>query len=99
MPLYTDQYVNEDGAPGEVFELFQGMNDPKFTHHPETGRPVCRLISAPHISGQYSTSAMKSSVNDNQKLEHLGFTKYERRGKGILERTAGTKGPKIISAD
>jgi hypothetical protein len=32
-------------------------------------------------------------------LERLGFTKYEKRGDGYMERTAGTMGPRSISAD
>jgi hypothetical protein len=29
----------------------------------------------------------------------MGFTKYERKGKGYMERVAGKQGPKSISAD
>jgi hypothetical protein len=29
----------------------------------------------------------------------MGFTKYERKGSGYMERTAGKEGPPSISAD
>ena len=35
----------------------------------------------------------------NKNLERLGFTKYERKGKGYMERTAGKGGPKGLAAD
>ena len=35
----------------------------------------------------------------NKNLERLGFTKYERKGKGYMERVAGKAGPRSISAD
>ena len=99
MPLYSYQVINEDGSPGEIIEMLQRVNDPPLERHPETGARIRRLISAPRVLGKNSDHAIKRQIGDNKRLEQLGFTKYERRGKGIMERTAGTQGPKVISAD
>jgi hypothetical protein len=97
--LYSYQIINEDGSPGEVIELMRHINDPPLTRHPETGAPIRRLISTPSIAGRHTDRAVKNMLNDNKRLGELGFTKYERTGKGVMERKAGTKGPRIISAD
>jgi hypothetical protein len=89
MPLYVYQVVEADGSSGEVFEVLQGMNDPPLTHHPESGKPVERLLSAPNIAG------LKSDMGP-ARLERLGFTQYKRSGKGTYEKTAG-KGPDVIT--
>ena len=99
MPLYSYQVINEDGSPGAVFEVMHPMSDPPLTRHPETGAPVRRLISTPSVALRHTDRAAKNMINDNKRLGELGFTKYERTGKGIMERKAGTGGPKIISAD
>jgi len=99
MPLYSYEVVREDGAPGEVFELLERMADPPLTRHPETGAPIRRLVSAPRVAGKNSDRAINRTLSDNKRLEQLGFTKYERAGKGVMERKAGTQGPKIISAE
>ena len=99
MPLYGYQVIQEDGSEGETFEYMQPISAPPLTRHPETGEPVRRLISRANISGPNSDAAVKSTLKDNKKLEAMGFTKYERRGKGVMERTAGTQGPKIIGGD
>jgi len=99
MALYSYQVINEDGSPGEVFEVMQSSSDPPLTKHPETGAPVKKLISTPSIAGRHTDRAVKNMLSDNKRLGELGFTKYERSGKGVMERKAGTGGPKIISAD
>ena len=99
MPLYSYQVINEDGTPGEIIELLQRINDLPLKRHPETGACLQRLISAPRVLGEHSDRATKRMLGDNKRLGELGFTKYERRGKGVMERTAGTQGPKVISSD
>lgn len=99
MPLYSYEIINENGSPGEIIELFQPMDQPPYTKHPKTGVPIRRLISAPHVSGSFSARAIKSELSDNKRLEQLGFTKYERTGKGVMERRAGKRGPKVITSD
>jgi predicted nucleic acid-binding Zn ribbon protein len=94
MPTYVYQVINEDGSAGETFEVFQRMSDPPLTRHPETGRPVRRVIVAPRIAGRYSEAATKRLLGD-ENLDRLGFTKYQRVGKGHYEKRAG-KGPPLI---
>jgi hypothetical protein len=69
------------------------MDQPPYTHQPEAGVPIRRLISAPNLSGSYSDRAIKSELSDNKRLERLGFTKYERTGKGVMEAGRANLGP------
>jgi hypothetical protein len=99
MPTYEYEILNKKGEPtGERFEHVQSMKDAALTKHPDTGQPCRRAIVAPAIAGKWSPIKEKSTLS-NKNLERLGFTKYERKGKGYMERTAGKEGPKSISAD
>lgn len=98
MPIYVYEEVRDDGTPAERFEIYQSMADEPLTVHPETGKPVRRVLQAPFIGGQWSDSAMSKSVTDDKKLERLGFTKYVKSGDGVYEKRAG-KGPNVISRD
>lgn len=95
MPVYTYQIIKEDGTEGETFEVVRGMNDPPLTRHPETGEKVVRVFQAPNIAGQWGERATKNALSDSN-LDRLGFTKYQRSGKGQFERRAGSKGPGTI---
>jgi hypothetical protein len=53
---------------------------------------------APAVAGKWSPIKEKNTLS-NKNLERLGFTKYERKGNGYMERVAGKQGPKSISAD
>lgn len=99
MPTYVYEILDKKGEPtGETFEIVQPMKDAALTRHPETGRPCRRAIVAPAIAGSMSPLKTKGTLS-NKNLERLGFTKYERKGKGYMERTAGKAGPRSISAD
>jgi predicted nucleic acid-binding Zn ribbon protein len=98
MPLYQYETITEGDTPGEQFELFQSMADPPLTKHPETGKPIRRVLCAPAIGGKWSDSAMGRAVADDKKLDRLGFTKYVKSGDGTYEKRAG-KGPDIITRD
>ena len=99
MPIYRYEIVRDDGEPGEEFEIMQGLDEAALKKHPETGEKVRRLISAPNVTLRGHTDrAQNNLVKDNKRLEQLGFTKYERSGKGTYERKAGKEGPKVISA-
>jgi predicted nucleic acid-binding Zn ribbon protein len=99
MPIYEYVYLDAKGEPtDERFELFQSMSDKALEKHPENGRPCRRAISAPAIAGKWSDMKNKTALS-NKNLERLGFTKYERKGEGYMERTAGNEGPSSISAD
>lgn len=99
MPTYVYELLDPRGEPtGETFEIVQPMKDDALTRQPGTGKACRRAIVAPHIAGKDSPIKQKSSLS-NKNLERLGFTKYERKGKGYMERTAGTQGPRSISSE
>lgn len=95
MPVYSYQVIKEDGTEGEVFDVVRRMSDPPLTHHPETGERVVRVYTAPNLGGRWSEQATKNNLSDSN-LDRLGFTKYQRSGKGQYERTAGKEGPSTI---
>lgn len=97
MPTYIYEVLDREGEPtGDRFEITQSIKADALTKHPETGQPVRRAIVAPTLG--LALSKVKNSMS-NKNLERLGFTKYERKGSGYMERTAGKQGPKSISAD
>jgi hypothetical protein len=99
MPTYVYEILDKKGrATGKTFEYVQSMKDEALTQHPQTGERVRRVILAPNIAGDWSPLKTKGKLS-NQNLERLGFTKYERKGKGHMERVAGKKGPPAISTD
>ncbi|MCL4221542.1 MAG: hypothetical protein KJZ65_09230 [Phycisphaerales bacterium] len=99
MPTYVYEVLDDKGeGTGEFFEVVQSIKDDALTKHPETGRPVRRVPQAFNIAGKWSDLKSKGMLS-NQNLERLGFTKYEKRGDGYMERVAGKQGPKSISAD
>ena len=99
MPTYEYEILDDQGAPtGERFEYVQRMSDEPLETEPGTNRPCRRAIVAPAIAGKWSDMKGKSTLS-NQNLERLGFTKYERRGDGYMERVAGKKGPKTLGGD
>lgn len=99
MPTYVYEITDAKGQPtGKTFEWVQSMKDAAFKKHPETKEPCRRAIVTPNIAGKWSDVKGKGSLS-NKNLERMGFTKYERKGKGYMERVAGSQGPKTISAD
>lgn len=99
MPTYVYEILTKDGTPtGKTFDYVQSMKDKPLTKHPTTGEPVRKCIVAPAIAGNWSPFKTKGKL-DNKNLERLGFTKYERKGKGYMERTAGKSGPQSIGGD
>ncbi|MBL8963237.1 MAG: zinc ribbon domain-containing protein [Phycisphaeraceae bacterium] len=99
MPMYEYEVLDRGGNPtGRVIEVFQSMKDEALKVHPETGETLRRAVQLPNIAGKWSDIKGKSALS-NQNLERLGFTKYERRGSGYMERVAGKQGPRSISAD
>ncbi len=100
MPTYVYTVINPDDpddSDGETFEIVQRMTEPALTKHPETGKPVRRVILAPNVGGDWSDGSTKSKLAPKN-LERLGFTRYDRAGGGVYEKKAG-KGPPTISAD
>ena len=99
MPTYVYEVLDKKGKPtGETFEVVQSMKEDALTKQPQTGAPVRRAIVAPNIAGNWSDMKSKSKLS-NKNLERMGFTKYERKGKGYMERTAGNFGPQTLGGD
>lgn len=97
MPLYVYDILDSKGKPtGETLEVHQSMKDAPLTKDPQSGRSVRRAIVAPAVAGSASPLKAKSALS-NKNLERLGFTKYQRSGKGTMERVAGKEGPRVIS--
>ena len=97
MPTYVYDILGKDGEPtGRTFETVQSIKAEALKKHPETGEPLRRAIVAPTLG--LGMSAAKARMS-NKNLERLGFTKYERKGSGYMERTAGKEGPSSLSAD
>jgi len=99
MPTYVYEVLDKKGKPtGETFEVVQSMKEDALSKQPKTGEPVRRAIVAPNIAGNWSDMKAKGKLS-NKNLERMGFTKYERKGKGYMERTAGKFGPKSLGGD
>jgi hypothetical protein len=97
MPTYVYQEIRDDGLEGEIFEVVQRMSEDPLQTHPETGRPVRRLLQPPEFLAKVKEGQNKRML-DNANLDRLGFTKYEKSGSGTYEKTAG-KGPDLIKKD
>ena len=95
MPTYVYAVIKPDGSDGEPFEVFQRITEEPLSKHPETGEPVRRLVVAPQVQTQTDKGRFSKKNPDR-----LGFTRYERKGSGYYERTAGNQGPdSIVSGD
>jgi len=97
MPTYVYQVVTDDGSDGEIFEVEQRMSDEPLKVHPETGRPVRRLPTAPTIPGKWSDQKTNQMLSDSN-LDRLGFAKYQNAGDGHFEKRAG-HGPDVLKSD
>lgn len=95
MPFYEYEIITPDGSAGQRFEVFQKMQDPPLSEHPETGEPVRRVISVPTLLGKNSDHAARQTLNDDRKLSELGMTKYVKNSDGAYERRSGS-GPDVI---
>ncbi|MGF1453537.1 MAG: FmdB family transcriptional regulator [Opitutales bacterium] len=89
MPIYLYEIVRNDGSAGERFEVEQPMTEPALTHHPLTGQPVRKVLTAPHLASKYTPGRTKSLL-ETKNVEKAGFTKYERdRLTGRYHKVAG----------
>lgn len=86
-------YIYEEIDSGAQFEVIQSMREAPLTTHPETGRPVRRVILPPNL-GLKHTAGKEKTLLDNRNVEKAGFTKYERdKLTGTYHRVAGKNGP------
>ena len=97
MPTYVYEILDKKGKPtGETFEHVQSMKEAALIKQPGTGLPVRRAIVMPTLGLGMSKAKNRLS---NKNLERLGFTKYERKGKGYMEKTAGKHGPQGLASE
>lgn len=94
MPTYVYEIITEDGEEGQIFEIMQRLTDPPLTHHPLSGLPCRRVITAPSFNTDHSPAKEKKMLSDSN-LDRLGFTKYVKQADGEYVKTAG-KGPSMI---
>jgi predicted nucleic acid-binding Zn ribbon protein len=95
MPTYVYEVVDEQGNPGERFEVVQKMTDDPLTKHPETGQKVRRVFVPFGIAGPTSPLRTDRALADDSKLERMGFTKYVKSDDGRYEKVIGD-GPGAI---
>ena len=63
MPIYVYEMDTDDGG-GEQFEIFQKMDDPPLTRHPQTGQPIRRVVAAPFVPSKYHPRGTKELLSD-----------------------------------
>jgi predicted nucleic acid-binding Zn ribbon protein len=97
MPTYVYQEILEDGGDGDCFEIVQRMSEDALTTHPQTGRPVRRVITAPRFTTKYSDCHDKTRLSDSN-LKSKGFTKYVKGDDGKYEKVLGS-GPDLIKRE
>lgn len=97
MPTYVYQEILEDGSDGDCFEIVQRMSEDALTKHPQTGRPVRRVLTAPRFTTKYSDAHDKTRLSDSN-LKARGFTKYVKGDDGKYEKVLGS-GPDLIKRD
>lgn len=95
MPIYEYRVVSDQ--PGcehcrDGFDVLQKLADAELTLCPHCHAEVRRVLSAP------SLAIGNAHLLNEKKIGEKGFTKYQKIGKGVYEKTAG-KGPNIISGD
>jgi hypothetical protein len=96
---YVYEILDASGSAAGVFEVEQGAGDPPLHTHPLTGQPVRLIHQPPYLAGQHNERRVRTQLNDSQKLEKLGFTRYEKdRASGHYHKTAGadTRAPEIF---
>ncbi len=59
------KYVYQNLETGEQYEFEQRFHEPAYTHHPETGAPIKRLIFAPAVVFKGSGWYVKDSKAQN----------------------------------
>jgi putative FmdB family regulatory protein len=93
MPIYEYRTEHTGCAHCEAgFECLEKLDADPLELCPQCGAEVRRVISAPALAIGAAHLLKEKTVAQK------GFTKYQKIGKGVYEKTAG-KGPKIISGD
>ena len=89
MPVYVYEVIEADGSPGERFEVLQSMKEDPLSVHPQSGKPVRKVLLAPNIASKYTPGQTRNRI-ETRNVEKAGFTKYEKdKLTGRYHRTAG----------
>jgi len=94
MPIYLYEILGEGQNAGQTFEHMQKLCDPPLEAHPETGEPVRRIPAVPSLVLKHGEAQRRNRLSDAN-IAAKGFTRYEKAGNGVYEKTAG-KGPDKI---
>ena len=73
-------------------DRLQKLGDSAPVHCPQCGAVLVRQLSAPQV-----VSGQANRLGEKHAAKH-GFTRYQRAGKGVYEKTAGP-GPDIIKGN
>lgn len=96
MPIYVYQVLTPAGD-GPIFEAMQRLDEPPLTQRPNSGEPVCRVITAPNLPLKHGPTVVKNQLAPANLAKH-GFIRYEREGQGRYVKTAGDPtAPKILT--
>ncbi len=89
MPTYLYCEINDDGSDGETFEIYQSLDEPHLLVNPRNGRKVRKVFCAPNVALRYTGPAQKTNLS-NERVEKLGFTKYQKdKLTGTYHKVAG----------
>jgi predicted nucleic acid-binding Zn ribbon protein len=105
------KYVYQGLQTNQHYEFEQRFNEPAYTHHPETGEPLKRLISAPAVifkgSGWYSKDSKSSGKSESKPeskpeakaegAEATGESKPEAKAETKTESKSESKPAKVES--
>ena len=85
MPFYEYEILDDKNQPtGEIVEFRQNMSEEAYTKHPDDGRPVRRMISAPQVRDSKPAWERCSDVRDYIKSAKPKWV--SDTAKGIRER-------------
>lgn len=79
------RYVYQGLESGHQYEFEQSFHDEAYTHHPETGEPIKRLIFAPAVvfkgSGWYAKDSKASKSESKSDKADSGTTEVKSESK------------------
>lgn len=98
MPIYEYKLLGQCPFCPARFEQFQNVDDAPLTRCTACDLPCKRVVSLPAIK-KYDRG--HGGVLNAANLERQGMARWEKRGNGVYERTAGTdeNGPRYLFKD
>ncbi|MEK9773118.1 MAG: FmdB family transcriptional regulator [Opitutae bacterium] len=90
MPFFKYQVLNQCDPP-EYIEIEQLVNDSPLVKHPLTGEPIRRVVTAPSLTLNHSSSKEKKILSADHLQKH-GFSVLQKDT--ISQQYIPTTGPK-----